>query len=113
MKKEKWSGLLLSLIEGLAVTWNPFTMAVAVGVGSLLWVVTKYETTPLKNTAFLLGAFIGWIASLLTGSVPFYRWNGIWWMPAGLITGAVLGIPIIWYLSRKPEMHTFLNPRDN
>ena len=98
--KKGWLGLLFMFLEGFAVTWNPFTMALAIGAETLAWILLKPETTPLKNGLFLVGAFVGWLASYSTGGIPFYRWNGIWWMPTGLVVAAALGIPIMWYLKK-------------
>ena len=99
--KRRWLGFFFSFLEGFAVTWNPFTMVIAVGFGYLLKVATKYEVTPMKNAIFLLGAFIGWLASYPTGGVPFYKWGGIWWMPTGLVVAAAIGIPVTWYLRKR------------
>ncbi|WP_297436183.1 hypothetical protein [Thermococcus sp.] len=85
--------LLLSFLEGFMVTWNPFTMAVAIAVSSIAVVVTKFKTTPMKNVLFLGGAFGGWAVTYLAVDVPFYKWEGIWWIPTGLVVASALGIP--------------------
>lgn len=79
-------------------------MAITLAISSIVVIVMKFRTTPMKNVLFLGGAFGGWIVSCLTGDVSFYRWAGIWWIPVGLVVASAIGIPITWYLNRDADL---------
>jgi len=116
MKRNGWLVLLLSFIEGFAITLNQFTMILAIWFGAVVRIILKPQTTPLINAFFLFGALTGWIVSYVTGAQPFYRWSGPWWIPTGLIIASFIGIPIGLYLDKREKshkMHTFLNSPDN
>ncbi|WP_297480166.1 hypothetical protein [Thermococcus sp.] len=93
--------LILSFIEGFALTWNPFTMALSIAFGFFDAMVHKFGTTPLRNVSYLLGALVGTFCSYYTDGTWFMHWNGIWWMPAGLIVASLIGIPLSWYFDRR------------
>ncbi|WP_148882724.1 hypothetical protein [Thermococcus aciditolerans] len=96
----KRTGFILSFLEGFCVTLNPFTMFLALWFGSLIRIILRPSVTPGRNALFLLGAFVGFVLSLLSGEGPFYKW-GLWWIPTFLLVAALAGIPLMRYLDGK------------
>ncbi len=111
--KESKGRLIMGFIEGFALTWNQFTMALSIAFGFFEAMDSKLKTTPLRNVSYLAGALVGTVYSYYADGTWFMDWNGIWWMPAGLMVASLIGIPISWYFERRERMRTFLNPRDN
>ncbi len=105
--KESKGRLIVSFIEGFALTWNPFTMALSVAFGFFDAMANKFKTTPLRNVFYLLGALLGTVYSYYADGTWFMDWNGIWWMPAGLTVASVVGIPLSRYFGREDECAPF------
>ena len=95
--------LIVTFIEGFALTWNPFTMALSVAFGFFDAIANKFKTTPLRNVSYLMGALVGTVYSYYADGTWFMNWNGIWWMPAGLIVASLVGVPISWYFEIREE----------
>ncbi|WP_297507138.1 hypothetical protein [Thermococcus sp.] len=101
MGEESRGRLIADFIEGFALTCNPFTMALSVAVSFIEAIIMKFKTTPRRNVFYLLGALVGTVYSYYADGTWFMGWNGIWWMPAGLIVASLMGIPLSWYFGRK------------
>ena len=101
MGKESKVRLIVDFVEGFALTWNPFTMALSVVASFLETIITKFETTPQRNVFYLLGALVGTLYSYYSAGTWFMEWDGIWWIPAGLAIVSALGIPVTWYFEQK------------
>ncbi|WP_297470297.1 hypothetical protein [Thermococcus sp.] len=101
--RESKGRLILDFVEGFALTWNPFTMALSVAVSFIEAIIMKFKTTPRRNASYLLGALVGTFCSYYTDGTWFMEWNGIWWMPAGLIVASVLGILLSQYSERREQ----------
>ncbi|CAD5243653.1 hypothetical protein [Thermococcus camini] len=73
MEKEKESKVRLAadLVEGFALTWNPFTMALSVAASFLETIITKFETTLRRNAFYLLGALVGTLSSYYSAGTWF------------------------------------------
>ncbi len=106
---ESRARLIAGFIEGFALTWNPFTMALSVAVSFFEARVTGFETTPLRNVLYLLGALIGTLYSYYADGIWFMEWSEIRWMPFGLIVASLVGIPVSWYLRRREPQRNTLN----